>query len=537
MELKELTLEHVQTMVKQKARKIYLVDFSEAYMEELFGKYNLAEHIAGILSDVEDRISGSIKRGSKAVSFNGMEVPVYPYKDFCRLRDEAYFIILNDYFKETYEKLTALGSGIEKRRDVIYYFANYETETDLYYRNKYKDVSLENVIIFRSGPHASAYIKGMDFADNARALFEYMLDRQYNEKYKLVWFVKNPEDFRHYETYKNVEFLSFDWSVSEKKEERDRYYRALCLAKYIFFTDAYGFCRNARKDQVRVQLWHGCGFKTRVNFVRCEKRYEYHIVISEIYRKIHSKIYGLREDQVIVTGYPKNDWLFRPDQDWREKLEIPAAGHYIFWLPTFRTPIGKLEALSEKAPKGQTGLPVVCKTKELQYLNDILRKEDTVLIVKLHPFQDSEAIYCKGMSNIILMDNEKMSEKDVQVNQILGNADGLISDYSSVAVDYMLLDRPIGFTVDDIEEYGESRGFVFENVREWMPGKEIVTFSDFCSFIRETIANAETPEKFRVNTDSTKRRRRELRDKMHQYKDMQSCERVLEKLKIENKIQ
>ncbi len=39
----------------------------------------------------------------------------------------------------------------------------------------------------------------------------------------------------------------------------------------------------------------------------------------------------------------------------------------------------------------------------------------------------------------------------------------LVSDYSSVAIDYLLLDRPLGFTLDDYEAYTESRGWVFDD--------------------------------------------------------------------------
>lgn len=217
-------------------------------------------------------------------------------------------LITSDYYREAYGKLCE-NSVLTGKTDTIYYFANRETEYELAYREKYKDAELENMILFRSGPHASAYVKGMDFADNARALFEYMVAEGYAAKYRLVWLVKDPNEYMAWQNDQNIEFLSFDWSASEIEEERDRYYRALCLAKYLFFTDAYGFARNCRKDQIRVQLWHGCGFKTRVNFVRCEKRYEYTTVISDVYSKIHQDIYGLREDQVLVTGYAKQDWL------------------------------------------------------------------------------------------------------------------------------------------------------------------------------------------------------------------------------------
>lgn len=362
----------------------------------------------------------------------------------------------------------------------------------------------------------------MDFADNARALFEYALKADINHTYELVWLVKDPAEFRRYETVENVSFLSFDWSVSEDQAERDAYYRVLCLAKYLFFTDAYGFARNCRKDQIRVQLWHGCGFKTRVNFVRCEKRYEYTTVISDLYADIHADIYGLRRDQVLVTGYAKEDWLFHSDVADKQRLCLPQAEQYIFWLPTFRSTEQKLAQLNEYELESETGLPIVNTLDKLKRLDDILRQNDIALIVKLHPFQNRDGINCGKCSHIQLLENADLAEQDIPINRLLGMADALISDYSSAAVDYMLLDRPIAFMLEDVEEYKQSRGFVFDNIREWLPGKEIFTFEDVCTFVEE-IAN---------RCDITSEKRRALRKRMHKYCDDRSCQRILEVFNI-----
>lgn len=533
MELRMLNPEYVQQMTGKDGQKIYLVEFSRKYVEELLARYKMEEYLAGVLCDTTDRMSGSVAKGSREVIVRGVSLPVYPYTYFCELGEDASFIILSDYFRECFDKLYKQGDGgvrkdgvgktVHTRHPYIYYFADRETEIELSYRELYQNRHLENLIVFRSGPHASSYVKGMDYGDNARALFEYMLEEGCNCKYELVWLVKNPSEYAYIsEEYENVRFLSFDWSVSEEKQKRDAYYRALCLAKYIFMTDAYGFCRNARKDQIRVQLWHGCGFKTRINFTRCEKRYEYNIVVSEVYKKIHQEIYGLREDQVLVTGYPKNDWLFHPDTDWKKKLNVPEAGHYIFWLPTFRRAVGQLEELDEKAPEGQTGLPIVRTMEELGRLDGFLKAKDAVLIIKLHPFQDISCIYQEGMANIVLLDNGMLVEKNLQINQILCAADGLISDYSSAAVDYLLLDRPLAFTLDDVEAFERSRGFVFDPIRDWLPGNEIYSYEEFTDFIGDVAEGR----------DKNKRKRRILAGRMHRFFDDRSSKRVLDALGI-----
>lgn len=512
LRLEKLTEDKVSRIAD---KKICCYEKSMQYLQELVNKYHVLAQIEYIIDD-NTRMQGKCILMDK-------EITVYP-SDYLQEIDwkETILLITSDYYVEVYEKLCE-NDFLKSYKEVVYYFANRETEYEENYRECYRNSSLEDIIIFRSGPHASSYVKGMDFADNARALFEYMVKNSYNERYKLVWLVKNPEEFARWSNIHNVEFLSFDWSLSEIEEERDKYYHALCLAKYIFFTDAYGFARNCRKDQVRVQLWHGCGFKTRVNFVRCEKRYEYTTVVSDLYAQIHQDIYGLRADQMLVTGYAKEDWLFHPTtKDYKRIFDIPQADKCIFWLPTFRTAKENLSQLNEYMLESATGFPIVETIEQLVELNRLLVRNGIVLIIKLHPFQEKSMVCKMTLSNVIMIDNEKLFENDIQINELLGEAHALISDYSSAAIDYLLLDRPMAFTLDDVKEYEESRGFVFDNIKEWLPGAEVYSFEELCSFVLN-IAEGR---------DITAGKRRELRGKMHKYHDDQSSRRILEALNI-----
>lgn len=420
----------------------------------------------------------------------------------------------------------------------------YETE----YRKQFAETPLENIIIFRSGPHEDSYVPGMDYADNARALFEYMLSIHLDDKYMLVWLVKNPAEFtttnqREYfaedgsvqtlsvraldrnQSFKNrnIHFIAYEWAVTDNIENRNAYYEAMCKAKYIFMTDAYGFAGACRSDQIRIQLWHGCGFKTRVNFSPCENRYEYNIVISEKYRQIHRDIYGLRDDQVVITGYPKQDWLHQPYEESLSKLVgCVDADKYIFWLPTFRMAKDQLSELNQYDLNTETGLPIVGTSNQLEQLNELLVSLDICLVIKLHPFQKKNLAPIGDYSNITLLYNEELVEKDLVINRLLADADALISDYSSVAVDYLSLDRPIAFTLDDVEEYQSSRGFVFENIRDWLPGVELFAFDDFTSFVRE-IAN---------DVDSSCDKRHKIGSGMNWFHDDKNCERVLRHFNI-----
>lgn len=532
--------------------KIICFEKSKSYIEELNNRYpDCFERISYIV-DSNPRYQVEMEVAGRVFDVLNTDELVHSISCSHSGKDTPAILITSDYYKEAFDKLINLfknyGCTIP---EIVYYFPNKETEIEISYREKYENESLRDIIVFRSGPHASSYVKGLDFADNARALFEYMLSAGLNEKYELAWIVKDPKEFtepggKYYELcnqHKNLTFVSFDDSVTSDSDKRDEYYRVLCLSKWIFMTDAYGFCRNAREDQIRVQLWHGCGFKTRTNFVPCEKRYEYNIVIGEEYKKIHADIYGLRENQVIITGYPKSDWIFhKASSSIAKKLGIVGtnvvvdsdvganlnrdAEKIIFWLPTFRIAKESLSELHEHTLNTRTGMPIVENVTQLKKLDECLQKSNIRLVIKLHPFQDRSALSgiteAEKLQNIVLLDNEQLVDEDVQIGQLLAYADALISDYSSVAVEYLLLDRPIAFTLDDANEYENSRGFVFDNIRDWLPGKELYSLGDFIDYICEIASGI----------DSSKEKRQRLTGIMHRYKDDKSSERVVKMLGI-----
>ncbi len=500
-------------------KKICCIEASRSYLEEFCEAYDVLKFIE-IIIDNNEKKQGMLQ-------LQGRDIPVCGMEKWSELMDmtqaaEYVFVITGDYFREHFDFL----AGQEVIRDnfrTIYYFANRETEYEEAFREMYKDAPLENIIIFRSGPHITSYIKGMDFTDNARALFEYMLANGYNRKYELVWLVKEPSEFERYSSYDNVSFLPLEWSVSECFSERQQYYRVLCLAKYIFFTDAYGIARNSRRDQVRVQLWHGCGFKTRLNFQPCEKRYEYTTVTSDLYAEVHSRVFGLRKNQMLVTGCAKQDWLFQSHPSkYRERLSLPEAKKYIYWLPTYRMAADSLSQSDGYEVNPETGFPIVDTMEKMQCLNELLKECQMVLVIKLHPYQSIDRIQQFCFSNIVLLDNQQLFARDIQINQLLGDADALISDYSSVAVDFMLLDRPMAFMLDDVQEYTDSRGFVFGDVRAYLPGAEVYSFGDLQEFVEEVAQGV----------DSSRAKRHDLMKVMNKYQDGNNCRRILEALQI-----
>lgn len=513
MELRKLGYENLDEIRK---KKIICYVKVKDYIQEINNKYHLLENIFAIVDEH--------KRNWGECICDDITIPVLSeeYLDTVDW-DNAVLLITSEYYNEVYEKICQ-NERLKNVLDVVYYFADRETEYYEEYLNYYKSYPLEDIIVFRSGPRNNVCKTGMDFSDNSKAIFEYLLQNKYNSKYRLVWMVKNPEVYSKYLQYDNVSFLSFDGAVSENKEERDLYYRQVCLAKYFFFTDALDLARNSREGQIRIQLWHGEGFKTRAIFSRFEKRCEYTSVSSEVYQKIHEEIFGFRKNQILIAGVAKQDWiLHRVPSQVLYDLGVPKAEKYIFWLPTFRATQKGLEALNEVGFKSNTGLPLLNTVELLQQVNAVLKAMEVVLIIKLHPMQKKVEYNQVDFSNIVFLENDQLTRADVHINQLLGYADALISDYSSVAVDYLLLDRPLAFVLDDIQEYKESRGFVFDNIQEWLPGKEIYSIENFLEFIKEV----------KDEVDSGAEKRKRISKKMLNWTDDKNCKRIVEAIGIQ----
>ena len=80
---------------------------------------------------------------------------------------------------------------------------------------------------------------------------------------------------------------------------------------------------------------------------------------------------------------------------------------------------------------------------------------------------------------------------------MLAQTDAMISDYSSIYWDYLLLNRPIGITLDDYEQYKTQFGFAFEHPIDVLIGEYIYNYDDLQSFIDHVSKNIDIMKKQR----------------------------------------
>ncbi len=256
------------------------------------------------------------------------------------------------------------------------------------------------------------------------------------------------------------------------------YLRAEC----VFYTHGlYGSPRPVARKAF-VNLWHGDGPK------RWAARKEggtaipgtYMVGSSRLFTSLRAKAFGYAEAAVILSGQPRNDRLSLPTS--KASLEsLGIRSPFVVWMPTFRQSrdLGATAAWSDLAAPS-----VYDVNSSAHCLALSLKRAGLQLVVKPHPM-DAES---RDIPGSVLIDHETLNSAGVELYSLLAASAGLITDYSSVYMDYLLLDRPIGFMVPDRTEYTNGRGVEPADALTWLPGTTLDQEMDIEAFVADCLS-------------------------------------------------
>lgn len=302
------------------------------------------------------------------------------------------------------------------------------------------------------------FYSNLGFRDNVKALYDYMIKHGYQKKYTIVCasneFYSTPKIDGV--IYTNIYFGLFYFLFS----------------KYFFYS--FGkYPIKPSKNQVVVNLWHGMPLKRIGNLEEhLQKKnfnyFTYLVTSSKFFTPIMKKAFSATDAQMITVGNVRNDELF-----------VYQKSNKIIWMPTYREIIDDLN----------DELLFSLSFDELECLNSILILNNYILYIKLHPLEKRKIMFGFTFSNIILLEDKYLSLKNITLYEFLGQTAALITDYSSVFVDYYLLNRPVAFTIGDINSYSQNRGFVVDNIQDLLIGYQLQTFNDLLNFIKDVIKN------------------------------------------------
>ena len=333
------------------------------------------------------------------------------------------------------------------------------------------------------------------FSDNGKALYEHLLKQKELEHFHYTWLIHR-ENMPHWTPKELTKVVVLDSSWHRGLTFGAM--RQVASGKYIFFTHESPMeYMPARDGQHVINLWHGCGYKDterkRVVFHQ-SRQFDVALVPGPTYVSKKAHFWGCPEECILPLGYPRYDWLLAESESGKRLYQMLKgdASRLVVWMPTFRKTMGAF--FPEGTIEQCFDLPLLNDESELAKVNQFCRENDLVLCIKRHRRQIEYSCEKEYYSNIRFISNRDFIDADVNLYSFLRYTDALISDYSSAAIDYLLLNRPIAFTLDDLKRYQETRGFVFENPLDYMPGHHLYGLTDMLTFLGD-VSSADDPYK------------------------------------------
>jgi CDP-glycerol glycerophosphotransferase (TagB/SpsB family) len=180
-------------------------------------------------------------------------------------------------------------------------------------------------------------------------------------------------------------------------------------------------------------VWHGIPFKGfDADDFRVQHRYDEIWVASPLHRQLYIDRYGFEPDKVVATGYPRTDRLVRRDEDvqaLKRRFGVPSNGKLVLFAPTWA-----------QDAQGRSIYPFEKDESEfLGALSVLAERTDATILMRAHLNSGTGA--GRGYPRVIPVPHG--SHPDTE--GILLVSDVLICDWSSIAFDYLLLDRPTLF--------------------------------------------------------------------------------------------
>ncbi len=381
---------------------------------------------------------------------------------------------------------------------------------------------------------ATHHLRSTKFVENQRAIFEFI---KKDSAIKKIIFYRESDSEIDIQDAANYELV---------KQGTIKAYYLLLSCKVVFVTHSLSMDFSIRfgkrgfvplkvnlKKRVVVNLWHGISMKRllyaandntrkrtdRSSFRQYERKfYTGLITSSEVDGLVMAAMfYPLNYTQIWTTGLPRNDFLLMDTEKLplyirnsvRNLQKIKQAKKLVVYAPTYRQ-----TAISENAYYYQFN------ENEIQKLKDILEKNNAILGYRPHYFKNDEKYF-----NLDQYIDDKLifdcSQNIIpEFSALARECDVLITDYSSVALETLYLDKPNLSFAYDLKNYKTEQDGLIYDLNMIFSGKVFKSFEDL---INELDRQLERSEKTEAN-EITK-------NLFFNYRDCNNSERVVEKVK------
>lgn len=305
----------------------------------------------------------------------------------------------------------------------------------------------QQTVVYES--YDAATIRG-----NPRAIFEQRSLYDPHDNWQHVWIINNPQNIpAGWKGLPDVVFIPRDCQ---------RYVLFNATAQYIINNSGFRNYIIRREGQRLLNTWHGTPLKTlgKDNKTRFNSRGGVQRVLLQATHLISPNVHTtsvlldrwelrhIYTGQLAETGYPRIDNTINCESNLqhriRDRLGLNQCSPVVLFAPTWR---GTLEEMD----------------LDTAHLDDDLlamREVGAQLVFRGHYFLEQRIESLDIDCTVV--------PGDIDTNALLSIVDILVTDYSSVCVDYLPRQKPVIYYVYDQEKYAAERGlYIFP---EQMPG-------------------------------------------------------------------
>ncbi|GAA1960901.1 glycosyltransferase [Microbacterium deminutum] len=322
-------------------------------------------------------------------------------------------------------------------------------------------LDFERHAFFRSRPLRPDVVLYESFAGNGvlcnpEAIFRYLLQHPDFTRLEHVWSISDPAAIRRFRS----EFGG-DPRVRFVRRGSSAYWRELATAGYLINNATFAPEFGKRPGQVYLNTWHGTPLKlmgfdmpdgayesanTLRNFLAADYLLAANPFMSEAMYESAYRLRNIYPGRIIEAGYPRIDRQFLgADAADEARRELVDAGmqigdrRIVLFAPTWRgssfsNPEDDLDGLAVQVAELQSSVG-----------------GDFVVLLKTHQVVHARAAARPALTRILVPNT-------IPTNVLLGIADGLVTDYSSVFFDFLATGRPVAFLTPDADAYQGVRG-------------------------------------------------------------------------------
>lgn len=373
-------------------------------------------------------------------------------------------------------------------------------------------------------------------ADNVLCMFHSMIQDPFFSDYSFCVLCYDMQDLPKLKHYINEFYSGRKVIFVDAKSKRDctkTFFRSrVVLTDYLVelpyrtskqLVISLGYYTPFKDDYWNINRISLCR-KLLTSIIR-NKQFSYYIVTSSISGRIISIDTLLDYSKFICLGHPRNDTLYKGNDNVRSQI-IKSIGHdvnhIICYSPTYRDyerldlPKGDESLIQPKSLFG------CAKEEDEQQFIDMLKRNNSIVIAKVHPWQNLNIINENKYKDVVYTYSDLSKELCLSLYDIMSVSDVLITDYTSTAFDFMHTNKPIIYYFYDFPEYKKNRGFSFNPIETVCGGDIAYSIDDLILSVE--IALKSEPVRY-------EQKRHFVHDIINEAHDGSSSQRVLEFIK------